>query len=191
LPKAFKVQVEIAVPDPNFTRSASAGRPVATANKPLGVQFFGLQILSSANNVVIPVGDFNDPPRWQNDPNGQDFDLTPHNLGFLWVNLNPLGDSDLDVDDAGFVNTTLSTGATIASMQPSQYGAAGGPYPGPMPVIRGDYIAMATGLTDLHTLVSSGVAGSRVFKDATLPARAPYYSRSSRLLSPMRQFRSR
>ncbi|HYO07674.1 MAG TPA: PEP-CTERM sorting domain-containing protein [Tepidisphaeraceae bacterium] len=145
--QTFKVQFEIQVTDPNTLRTT--GRTAAQqAGKPLGAETVNAQILTSANNVLVPKGDNNSPKHWTND--GGDFiDATPDGLGFPFATLNPLGDSDLDVDGAGFVNTNFTV-ASASGLNGKQYGV------GDFTAISiGDYIATGVGTTSLSTLINS------------------------------------
>jgi hypothetical protein len=149
--KHFLVQLGAAITPgtENFTDSGSS-RATVTRNQPLGIAVLAVDILGSA--AVSPV---NDAGSWKSYT-----DLTPDGLAY---SSQPVGDSNADADalpfdvpGAGFANTSLSTGTSLALMSKTQYGVA----THPLDYVAGEFVANATGT------ISTVKQALNVFADA-------------------------
>jgi len=150
------VELNVTVASPNFTDSN--GRTATTANKPLGLATISSNLVTpSTNGALVPVGDAQSPPHWQNGSNLDAVDETPDAFGYAFVTLtDPDADGDRDVTGSGFNTGLTATPTTTANFGKVQYGAAGGANPGPMAINVGDYIVNGNGTLNIQT-TSAGV----------------------------------
>jgi len=142
----FDVILGAVVTQPNMSE---ASRGAATAGKPLGLQTFSTDIISTGTGTVTPVKTAGG--QWDNDGSGAYTDLTEDGFGPQFVNVaDKNGDGKDDVAGAGMVNINITLPNTATGLRRVQYGIVNND------LAQGEYRAGTTpGLVTLRTAVSS------------------------------------